>query len=292
MVRYKEKGRSGVSNKIFFGFLFTVLILYVICLLIPLVWGFYTSFKSPNDWMVNEVWPSLNITFENYVSAFSSMYVQVGRTYFYTHHLLMNSFFYALGSAIVGAFVTCITAYMVAKFNYKFSKIVYAVVVVAMTIPIIGNLPSMIEITTKIGFFDKMWGMWIVNGAWHGMFFLVFHATFKSVAGDYAEAASVDGASNFVVLFEIMIPLVKNTLTMAILLNFINYWNDYQTPMIFLQSRPTIAYGMYLLSTDPRVPFETVRITGGMLTILPILIIFLFAKNKVMGNLTLGGIKG
>ena len=282
MVRYKEKGRSGVSNKIFFGFLFTVLVLYVICLLIPLIWGFYTSFKSPNDWMINEVWPSFNVTFENYVSAFSSMYVQVGQTYF----------FYALGSAIVGAFVTCITAYMVAKFNYKFSKIVYAVVVITMTVPIIGNLPSMIEVTTKIGFFDKMWGMWIVNGAWHGMFFLVFHATFRSVAGDYAEAASVDGASNFVVLFEIMIPLVKNTLAMAILLNFINYWNDYQTPMIFLQSRPTIAYGMYLLSTDPRVPFETVRITGGMLTILPILIIFLFAKNKVMGNLTLGGIKG
>ena len=292
MTNYKEKGKIGVSNKIFFGFLFFVLIFYTVCLLVLLVWGFYTSLKSPNDWMINEVWPSLNITFENYTTAFSSMYVQVGNKYFFMQHLLTNSVVYALGSAVVGAFTTCITAYMVARFAYKFSKIVYAVVVITMTIPIIGALPSTIEVTTKLGLFNRMYGMWIVNGAFYNMFFLVFHATFKSVAKEYSEAAAVDGASNFAILFKIMIPLVKNTLSMVILLNFISFWNDYQTPMIFLTSRPTIAFVMYLLSTDPRVPFETVRITGGMMTILPILVIFLLAKNKIMGNLSIGGIKG
>ncbi len=288
----KKIDKSSVSNRIFFSLLLIFLIFYCVCLLIPLVWGFYTTFKAPNEWMENEVWPSINITFENYTTAFSSLYVQVGQTFFYLQHLLLNSVIYALGSAIVAGFVTCITAYMVAKFNYKFSKVVYAVVVATMAIPIIGAMPSMIELTSKIGFYDNMFGLWIINGAFYNMYFLVFYATFKSVANDYAEAASIDGASNFGVLFKIMIPLVKNTLLMVILLYFITYWNDYQTPMVYLKSRPTIAYGMYLLSTDPRVPFETVRITGGMMVILPILVVFLFAKNKIMGNITMGGIKG
>lgn len=292
MAKNKIKSGSSISNKIFYGFLFTVLVFYTICLLVPLVWGFYTTFKSPNDWMTNEVWPSLNITFDNYVNAFSMLYVQEGRFIYRLQHLLSNSVVYALGSSIVSGFVTCITAYMVAKFNYKFSKIVYTVVVTTMAIPVIGAMPSMIELTTALGLFNNMVGMWIVNGAFYNMYFLVFHATFKSVAGDYAEAASIDGASNFGILFNIMIPLVKNTLMMVILLYFISYWNDYQTPMVFLKSSPTIAYGMYLLSTDPRVPFETVRITGGMMVIIPILVVFLFTKNKIMGNITMGGIKG
>ena len=292
MAHIKEKSKTSTSNKLFFGFLFVILVFYVICLLIPLIWGFYTSLKSPNDWMIDEVWPSFNVTFENYVSAFSLLYVQVGQTYFYMQHLLTNSVVYALGSALMAAFTTCITAYMVAKFDYKFSRIIYAIVVITMTIPIIGALPSTVEMTSKIGLFDKMAGMWIINGAFYNMYFLVFHATFKSVANDYAEAASIDGASNFGILFKIMLPLVKNTIAMVVLLYFIAFWNDYQTPMVFLKSKPTLAYGMYLLSTDPRVPYETVRITGGMMTILPILIIFLFAKNKIMGNLTMGGIKG
>ena len=250
MNKMMQKSKMSLSNKIFYGFLFTVLALYTICLLIPLVWGFYTTFKSPDDWMRNEVWPSLNITFENYTTAFSRLYVKAGQSYFYMQHMLLNSVIYALGSAISGGLATCITAYMVAKFDYKFSRLVYTVVVITMTIPIVGALPSTMEVTRSLGLFDQMWGMWIVNGAFYNMFFLVFHATFKSVAGDYAEAASIDGASNFKILISIMIPLVKNTLTMVILLNFISFWNDYQTPMVFLQSRPTIAYGMYLLSTN------------------------------------------
>ena len=293
VIKKTEMNKRDIA---FFGILFVILVLYVICLLIPLIWGFYTSLKSPGEWMDNPVWPTLNITFDNYILAFSMFKVDVnsaeGTTTFFIHHLFMNSLLYALGSAFVATMATCITAYIVAKFNYKFSKIVYAAVILIMAVPIVGALPSTLDLTRKAGLYDNMLGMWIVNGSFYNMYFLVFYATFKSVAKDYSEAAEIDGASNFSVMIKIMLPLVKTTIGMVILLYFISFWNDYQTPMMFLPSMPTVAYGMFQVSQSPLIDFETVKITGGIMMILPILIIFLFMKNKLMGNLTMGGIKG
>ena len=108
MAKNKLKKKSGVANRIFCGFLLVVLIFYTICLSIPLVWGFYTTFKSPDDWMISEVWPSLNITFINYTTAFSKMYVQVGKLKYYMQHLMSNSLVYAYLNAL-GVLVSAYT---------------------------------------------------------------------------------------------------------------------------------------------------------------------------------------
>ena len=116
---------------------------------------------------------------------------------------------------------------------------------------------------------------------------------FRGIPKDFADAAYIDGASEWQVLFRIMMPMARNTLFTVILLNFIGYWNDYQTPLLYIPSYPTMAYGLYLFSNDTTNALSTVpmKITGCMIMMLPILVLFLFFHKRLIGNLSMGGLK-
>lgn len=281
--------------------LMSVLILYSVSLLLPILWGLSTSLKTDLDFYLNPFWlPDgwfWNWQWSNYSYAFMNFVVKVeagaGFRIIYMEEMFLYTILYALGCAFFQSFVCCIVAYMVVKFDYFFSKVIYTVVIVAMILPIVGSLPSEIQMSRALGFFDTIWGMWIMKSHFLGMYFLVFYAMFRGIPKEFADAARVDGAGNFQVLFSIMMPLVRNTLFTVILLNFIGYWNDYQVPLIYLPSYPTIAYGLYLFNFSTINSLSTIpmKITGCMIMMLPILIVFLIFRNRLIGNISIGGLK-
>lgn len=281
--------------------LMSVLILYSVSLLLPILWGLSTSLKTDLDFYLNPFWlPDgwfWNWQWSNYSYAFMNFVVKVeagaGFRIIYMEEMFLYTILYALGCAFFQSFVCCVVAYMVVKFDYFFSKVIYTVVIVAMILPIVGSLPSEIQMSRALGFFDTIWGMWIMKSHFLGMYFLVFHAVFRGIPKEFADAARVDGAGNFQVLFSIMMPLVRNTLFTVILLNFIGYWNDYQVPLIYLPSYPTIAYGLYLFNFSTINSLSTIpmKITGCMIMMLPILIVFLIFRNRLIGNISIGGLK-
>ena len=281
--------------------LMSVLILYSVSLLLPILWGLSTSLKTDLDFYLNPFWlPDgwfWNWQWSNYSYAFMNFVVKVeagaGFRIIYMEEMFLYTILYALGCAFFQSFVCCVVAYMVVKFDYFFSKVIYTVVIVAMILPIVGSLPSEIQMSRALGFFDTIWGMWIMKSHFLGMYFLVFHAMFRGIPKEFADAARVDGAGNFQVLFSIMMPLVRNTLFTVILLNFIGYWNDYQVPLIYLPSYPTIAYGLYLFNFSTINSLSTIpmKITGCMIMMLPILIVFLIFRNRLIGNISIGGLK-
>lgn len=95
-------------------------------------------------------------------------------------------------------------------------------------------------------------------------------------------------------MFRIMIPLAKTTVLALALITFIGYWNDWQTSMIYMPNFPTVAYGLY------QFQFNTTNATAGVpylmaaciLVMLPVLILFLIFRNKLMGAIAVGGLKG
>lgn len=209
-------------------------------------------------------------------------------------HIFLYTVLYSVGSAFFAALVPCITAYFVAKFNYKFSKILYALVVVVIIVPIIGNLPSTYRVLGALNLYDSIIGMYITKANFVNMWFLVFYAAFKSVPNDYMEAAYIDGASEFRVMATVMLPLVRNTFFTVVLIFFVDLWNDYTTPALFLPSHPTLAYmiNSFANGTETGMTAVPIRMASCAIMVLPTLLIFVLFKNKLMGNLTMGGIKG
>ena len=209
------------------------------------------------------------------------------------YEMYFNSVLYALGCALTSTYVCCHTAYMCAKFPNRFSKIVYGVVIVAMIVPIVGNAPAEIRMAQAFGFYDRIWGMWLMRANFLGMYFLVFYAAFRQQPAAYTEAAKIDGAGNLAVYLRIALPLAANLFLTVLLINFITFWNDYQTPLMYLPNHPTVAYGMYRLpSSGNETGTVPMVMTGAVMVTVPVMAIFLVFHGRLLGNLTVGGIKG
>lgn len=295
MVSIKKKSKFDIRLTPVTGILLAFLIIYVVLLVAPLVWAFITSFKAQSDYRLNvlglpEKWVW------NYSYVIKNGVILVGTTgkYASVPQMFGYTFLYALGCAFTNTLVPCITAYLCARFHYKFSKVVYNVVVVVMILPIVGSLPAEVQMARTLGFYDHIWGLWLMKANFLGMYFLVFHATFKSLPMTYTEAAKIDGANNMAILVKVILPLAKNMFATVMLINFITFWNDYQTPMIYMPTYPTIAEGVFVMAQSSMNGLASVpmRMTGTMIMLLPILAVFLVFQRRLLGNLTVGGIKG
>ena len=160
--------------------------------------------------------------------------------------------------------------------------------------PVVGSLPSEIQMSKLFGLYNHIWGTWIMKFNFLGIYFLVFQTIFKGFAKEFSEAAKIDGANNFVIFFRIMMPLVKNTFFTVFLILFITYWNDYQVALIYIPDYPTVALGAYRFSVSQEGELGSIemKVAGAMLVFIPIFIVYAVFNKRLMGNLTLGGVKG
>ncbi|HIY77850.1 MAG TPA: carbohydrate ABC transporter permease [Candidatus Borkfalkia excrementavium] len=274
-----------------------ILILYVVSLLFPSAWGLWTAMKSNLDYLGDPLGLPDTWHFENFLTALDNYMVQVfkdGRTYyFYIESMLLFSLLYAVGAAFFTTFVCCLVAYVTSRFNFVFNKVVYGIVIVTMTLPIVGSLPSEIQMLKMLNLYDNIVGMWVLKSNFLGLYYLVFYSTFKSLPKDYSEAAYIDGASNFVVFVRIGLPLVRNIFFTIMLIKFIEFWNDYTATLTYMPSYPTLAFGLYeySFSAAPEINNTPMRMAGCFVLAVPILIVFLFTHDRMMSNLSMGGVK-
>ena len=298
---YKMKKQKTKLNWL----LTTILVflsVYLLSMLLLIAWNLITTLKSTFEYefLENRLGLPKEPTLENYATALKYFSVKVfdeeTGVYLYYNIWLQfsNSLLYAVGCAVSQTLTPCLVAYIVARYRYKFLNIYYMTVIVTMSLPIIGALPSEIMVSKALGLYDTFWGQWIMKAHFLGLYFLVFHAQFKMIPYEYTEAAKIDGASNFRIMTMIIMPLAWSTISTVLLLSFVGFWNDYQAPMLYLPSYPVAAYGIFLFqdSTEQVLSYTPTKLAGITLLAIPIVIVFLIFQNKLMTNLSIGGLKG
>ena len=274
------------------------LVLYTVILFILWGWGIINSLKDYYDFRMNASGLPAEWRWDNYVYVLERFKLDAptpsgGRHIVGMAEMYLYSILYAGGCAFTATFVPCIVSYVVARYNFKPLSIIYYIVVVCMVIPLVGTLPAQVRVAINLGIRGHIWGMWIMTGHFLGMYFLVFYATFKTLPMSYTEAAKIDGASNLNIMFRVIIPLARNMFFTIFLLHFVTYWNEYQTALLFIPEYPTISLGLYYMakSTDDRLTQIPSRLTGCILVMIPVLIVFLIFRERLMGNLSMGGLK-
>lgn len=301
--RVKRAKSGGAANKvkkksIMLIVITVVLATYAVSLIAPMVWGLLSSFKDP--WIFEDNVSNLTSPyFMNYVDVFEffnvTIHPQTGDRVVGILEMYFNSILYCLGSAFFTTLTPCIVAYVVAKFGkkFRFFNIYTSIVIICMTIPIVGSVPSQLQVAHTLGLTNSIVGMWIMKSYFLGMYYLVFIAAFNTVPGSIFEAARIDGASNFRVFLSMMLPMVKHTFFTIMLIKFIEFWNDYQTPLLFMPQKPTISLGLYNFTFNKNIDASSVpmQLTGCMLVLLPVLVVFLIFQDKILGNITMGGVK-
>lgn len=277
-----------------------ILIIYVISLMLPIFWAFITSLKSRSDFVQNLFGLPKKFKWDNYKTAFNYFFVDVydknGTT---TRVNYLSMFGYSLYHSLVGPFISgfsnmCV-AYLCARYDNKVSRMITSLVIITIIVPVVGSLPSSLMLYKALGFYDNLWlAEFIGVGSFGGINYLIFRGRFKALPKAYVEAAEIDGASQFQVMFRVMLPFGRNMFFIFYLMGFIANWNDYSTSLVYLPSYPMAAYGLYLFSQSSEGALASVpmRMAGAFLLCLPIAIIFFIFRNKLIGNIAVGGIKG
>ena len=139
-----------------------------------------------------------------------------------------------------------------------------------------------------------MAGMLVMRASFLGIYFLVFYDVFASVPAALGEAAEIDGAGDLQIMVRIFFPIASNTFLTVLLINFIGYWNNYQVPMVYVPNHPTLAEYVFQISMMSKYPYSKapVQLATSMILLLPAVAIFLLTHKRLLGNLTVGGVKG
>ncbi|MBR5528915.1 MAG: carbohydrate ABC transporter permease [Oscillospiraceae bacterium] len=271
------------------------LVIYAVCLIFPYTIAVNGAFR---DWgsFVDNIFAWKDFTLENFKKIFTEFNYPVtmdngmpGKFYFVG--LLINSVLFSVGCAFASSTCPLIVGYCTARFPNAFSRFVINLVYVLMALPIVGTIASEIQMTQNLGIYNTIPGMWFLKFNFLGMYTLIYHANFKSMAKEYFEAAYMDGAGHFTIFTKIMVPMVSKTWTLAFLLSFIGFWSDYGTPLYFMPDNPTLSLALLNFNKLPG-SIETMQLAAALLLAIPSLTLFVLFRKKIVGNIQTGGIKG
>lgn len=295
-----QNNKSSISVVI----LFTFLSIYAFTLLFMYFWGLMTSLKSNAEFRINLYWLPKGLPWEwdysNYTWAFSQMSIKVIKndtvTYVGLLGLFKNSVILATLGPIVSLFTTWLIAYLMSSFPEKFlSKLIFRLNIIVMMVPIVGSLPSALQLYKAMGIYDTwIYIIFTGLGSFTGTNLIIFQTYMSTVAKEIREAACIDGANHVELMFLISFPLTLKMFATLYLLACIGSWNNYMTNVIWLPSKPTIAFGIFKITSDSTTvgSWPPPQMAGCMLLAFPMLILFLIFKDKIVGQVTMGALKG
>lgn len=292
----KIKKKNTIKFSVFSVIMLGALVFYTLVLLIPLFWALITSFKSSGEFVDNIFWLPKKIEWRNYVNAFEKFQVPIKdrQEPAYLFEMLIYSLGYSVLGALSPLIATTLVSYVVVRFDRKFNEILTGIVIVTMCMPIIGSLASNLQMLDYLNLYDEFYGPLVSGFSFLGANFLILRSAFKGVPKSFTEAAIIDGANEFTIMLHIALPMIKTTLFILYLTSFIARWNDWNTSLAVMPSYPTLAYGLYYYDmggTSNDANFVPMKLTGCMFLLIPIFVLFMIFKNKLIGNLSMGGLK-
>ena len=284
--RLKIKRRPG--EIILFSIVFILFLAYAFALFYPLIWGLISSFKSRVEYRkfpfdFPHVWH-----FENYIDAIKT--ISAGGMSF--TQMLWNSIWFSLGSAILHMEFTSAYAYVLNKYNFKGKKFLYGLCLFMMSVPIGASMVSTYRLMHNLHLTNSYLILLTAINV-YGMKLIMCYSYYNNISNSYVEAAQIDGANFYTIYFKAMRPQATPILLTLVVLEFVAKWNDYMSPLLYLSKMPTLATGLYRYQqTMDYLGSVPVLFAGILICTLPLFIIFIFFSNKLMDNISVGGLKG
>ena len=286
--------KKSKGEKIVHAFVFVFFAIYALTLLTPLFWLIQQSFHPVEgylDGIGDEGYFAFPKVMEwgNYGKAFTVMEWEDTNMF----GMLMNSLWFIVIANTWCIFWPVMVGYIFAKYSFVGKNFIHTVVIFTLTVPVVGVTGAMIKIVTAMGLYDTGPLFVIVTGV--GGFsssFLIYYAIFKGLSWSYAESVFIDGGGDFRAFISVMLPMALPAISAMMVTGVISAWNTYEQFMYYLPSTPPVALGLYYLSERARRVGAPIYYAGLMMSCIPVLIIYALMADKMMKNLTIGGLKG
>lgn len=204
----------------------------------------------------------------------------------------LNSVLYAGGSTVIGLLFTSMAAFVLARNPTRWNRIVYFVVIMGIAIPI--NYVTLMKVMIFTHMINTRFGITVLFAATQVPFNLfLMHGFFKSVPRELDEAAIIDGCGPFRLFFSVIFPLLKPITVTTGILSFIGVWNQFLFPLYYLNSSDKwpMTLAVYNFFGQYQQQWQLVS-ADIVLTILPVILLYLLGQRFIISGLASGAVKG
>lgn len=265
-------------------FLYLFLILGAVIMVFPFYWMITGAFKTSIEiQMIPPVWLPKHFNLDNFKEA---LRMAPFARYF------LNSLIAMVSCVTLCTFTTILGAFAFSKLNFPGRHIIFGLLLGLMMVPfemiVITNYRTIID----LGIYNTILAL-IVPFTSSIFYMYILKGFFDSVPDSLYQAARVDGCSNWKYLWRVLVPIAKPSLVTIILLNAIASWNSFLWPMLAVSDRElrTLPFGLYAFVSEGGARTELMMAASTMIVI-PMIILFLFARKQIVNGVSRGGLKG
>ena len=271
------------------GIFYLILAAFSISYVVAFIWITINSFKTATGYAADSFGLPKVWDFGNYKQVLTNLE--------FKGHSLLGMFGNTMILVFWNFFCTLtfphMVGYTMAHFQFKGRKTIEMAIYISMLIPVFGGTGTTLWFLNSTGLFDNFLGVFLLQSGSLGFGSLLLINYYSGISKNYAEAAYIDGASEWKVFLKIYYPQTKPLMLVLLIQGFIGTWNDYMTGYLYLPSHPTLALGLQQMQVK-FVDFGgdyPVMFAGVVLSLIPILLLYLRFSKEIMGSMMIGSMK-
>ncbi len=265
--------------------IYSLLIAVSTFMILPFIWMVSTSLKPPDEIFAI---PPIIISPNSSLKAYAYLQEQ-----YHILGIVRNTFVIAFSATILRLFFCALGGYGFAKFKFPGQGVLFAFLLGTMVIPSAVTLVPVYIIMRDLKWIDTFWPL-IIPGAANAFGIFFMRQYIMSVSNELMDAARIDGAGEFTIFWRIILPIVAPGLTSLGLIFFMGSWNDFIGPLIYLKSPEHFTLPLIirsLIGPVGRTVYD-VQMATSVISLIPLLIIFLIFQRRFVEGITAGAIKG
>lgn len=264
-------------------FTYLLLILISITFIAPVYWVFVSSVKPKEIQYSHLSLIPQKITFSNYVQLFKK-----------TDFLIwfINSLIVSIIGTLLGLFFCTLGGFGFAKYKFRFRNVLFLILIASMMLPVQVTMIPLFIIFYRLRIINSYISL-ILPHAINAFGIFLMRQYLKSVPDDILDAARIDGCSEFKIYWKIILPIIRPAIGALGILLFLESWNDYVYPLIFISNSKLFTLqigiaGFFAKTWNQGLGLIT---SATIISILPILVVFLLLQKEFISGLTLGSVK-
>lgn len=268
------------------GLFYALVVVIVVIAVFPFYYALVTSFKSGTALFRITYWPE-RFDISNYVT------VLTGRNFPIS---IWNSVFVATLTVVFALFLAVTASYALSRVQFRGRGLILMTILAVSMFPQIAVLAGVFELVRFLGVFNTPWALILSYTIFTLPFTVWVLTTFmRDLPIEVEEAAIVDGASPWVIITQVFLPLMWPALVTTGLLAFIGAWNEFLFALTFTSSETTrtvpVAIALLSGASEQEVPWGNIMAASVIVTV-PLVILVLIFQRKIVAGLTAGGVKG
>lgn len=278
----KSAHKKAVAGKVI---VYVILILIALIMVIPFLWMLSASIKSDREvFQMNPfVWIPENPKWSNYVNIWTKIPFL---------KFVENTVFLTIVVTLLQLLTSSFAAYSFAKLHFRHKNGLFLAYIATIAMPWQVYMVPQFIMMRKMGLNDKLLAI-ICLQAFSAFGVFMMKQFYEGIPDDLCEAARIDGMSEYRIYASIMLPLSKPALSTLTIFTFVATWNDYLGPLIYLktQEKKTIQLGLKMFISQYSSDYGLIM-AGSVLSLIPVLIVFLILQKYFVEGVASTGLKG